>query len=213
MCGLRGPRRGSFRSAALPDLELRRGSGRGRRLPLRMSVRWSSLRRGRRRRKRRCFICTTASGRSGGTILVTGEGVHPQHGQWLSPTSQAGLPLSPLLPSKPPDDALLAVVLVKLFDDRQLAVTPDLIEYLLPRIERSFAGAQAVVANLDRMALARRRPVNVRLAMEFLHHPKQIVSSGTLSGHWFAGFQAAAFCHRFGLLSGDAGSPLRKRAC
>jgi chromosomal replication initiation ATPase DnaA len=66
----------------------------------------------------------------------------------------------------PPDDALLAAVLVKLFDDRQLEVAPGVIEYLLPRIERSFDGAQAAVGRLDRAALARRRQVTQRLAAE-----------------------------------------------
>ena len=41
-----------------------------------------------------------------------------------------------------PDDALLGAVLVKLFADRQLRISEDLIAYLLPRIERSFAAAQ-----------------------------------------------------------------------
>ena len=67
-----------------------------------------------------------------------------------------------------PDDALLGAVLVKLFADRQLAVAPDLVEYLVPRIERSFAAAEAVVAALDRAGLARRRPVTARLAAEVL---------------------------------------------
>ena len=65
---------------------------------------------------------------------------------------------------EPPDDALLAAVLVKLFADRQLAVAPDLIQYLLARIDRSFAAAEAVVAALDRAGLARHRPITARLA-------------------------------------------------
>ena len=69
---------------------------------------------------------------------------------------------------EPPDDALLGAVLVKLFADRQLAVAPDLVQYLVPRIERSFAAAEAVVAALDRAGLARRRPVTARLAAEVL---------------------------------------------
>ena len=69
---------------------------------------------------------------------------------------------------EPPDDALLGAVLVKLFADRQLAVAPDLVQYLVPRIDRSFAAAEAVVAALDRAGLARHRPVTARLAAEVL---------------------------------------------
>jgi chromosomal replication initiation ATPase DnaA len=78
------------------------------------------------------------------------------------------LAATPVARLEPPDDALLGAVLVKLFADRQLGVAPDLVDYLVPRIERSFAAAEAVVAALDRAGLARRRPVTARLAAELL---------------------------------------------
>jgi len=68
----------------------------------------------------------------------------------------------------PPDDALLAAVLVKLFNDCQIRIQPALIDYLLPRMERSLAQARALVALLDRRALALGRPVNRALAQEIL---------------------------------------------
>jgi len=67
-----------------------------------------------------------------------------------------------------PDDALLSALLVKLFADRQIGVSPDLIAFLLPRIERSFAAARAMVAALDRAGLSRRRAITPRLAGEVL---------------------------------------------
>ena len=60
-----------------------------------------------------------------------------------------------------PDDALLSAVLVKLLADRQL---PDLIPYLLARMDRSFAEANRIVDLLDRTSLARKRPVTRALA-------------------------------------------------
>jgi chromosomal replication initiation ATPase DnaA len=63
-----------------------------------------------------------------------------------------------------PDDALLAALLVKLFDDRQLAVSEGVISYLVRHMERSFAAARAVVEALDRHSLRDRRPVTVALA-------------------------------------------------
>ena len=54
-----------------------------------------------------------------------------------------------------PDDELIAALLVKLFADRKLSVSPDLISFLLLRMERSFAAAQDAVARLDRAALGR----------------------------------------------------------
>lgn len=67
-----------------------------------------------------------------------------------------------------PDDALLAGVLVKLFDDRQLRVGEPLIAYLTSRIERSIAIARDVVAALDRSSLSGKRPITVPLATQVL---------------------------------------------
>jgi DnaA regulatory inactivator Hda len=58
-----------------------------------------------------------------------------------------------------PDDELLRRVLVKLFADRQLALDPQVIDYLAVRMERSLAAAAAVVDVLDRTALAEGRPI------------------------------------------------------
>jgi len=74
----------------------------------------------------------------------------------------------PTVTLEPPDDALLRAVLVKLFADRQLAVDEELIGYVAPRIERSFAAARAIVDALDREALHQRRDVNRALAVEIL---------------------------------------------
>lgn len=53
-----------------------------------------------------------------------------------------------------PDDRLMAAVLVKLAADRQMALTPALVAYILPRIERSLAAARDMVLALDAEALA-----------------------------------------------------------
>lgn len=68
----------------------------------------------------------------------------------------------------PPDDPLLAALLVKLFTDRQISVGPELIPYLVLRMDRSAAGVQALVATLDREALRLKRPITRRLAAEVL---------------------------------------------
>lgn len=67
-----------------------------------------------------------------------------------------------------PDDALLSAVLAKLFADRQLAPKPDVISYLIRRIDRSFAAAGDIVARLDAVSLARKKPVTRTLAAEVL---------------------------------------------
>jgi len=70
-----------------------------------------------------------------------------------------------------PDDALLRALIVKLAADRQLAVDEALVNYLVNRIERSFAGARAAVTLLDREAMRQQRPVTRALAAELFRAP------------------------------------------
>lgn len=67
-----------------------------------------------------------------------------------------------------PDDDLLSRVIRKLFSDRQLSVDPSVIEYLGRRMERSFAAAGRLVAELDSAALEERRPITRQLAASVL---------------------------------------------
>jgi chromosomal replication initiation ATPase DnaA len=63
-----------------------------------------------------------------------------------------------------PDDALIGALLVKLFADRQLRPSAEVIPYLVARMERSFDAARALVAALDARALAEGRAVSIALA-------------------------------------------------
>lgn len=63
-----------------------------------------------------------------------------------------------------PDDALLRVLIVKLFADRQIAVEPPIIDYLLMRMERSMDDARRLVAEVDRQSLMAKRAVTRAIA-------------------------------------------------
>lgn len=67
-----------------------------------------------------------------------------------------------------PDDALLGAVLMKQFQDRQLAPKPDALAYLLTHMERSFDATRRIVAAIDATALAERRPITRALAARVL---------------------------------------------
>ena len=54
----------------------------------------------------------------------------------------------------PPEESLLRALLLRLLADRQLAVRPDLQDWLLLRLPRSPAALREAVARLDRAALA-----------------------------------------------------------
>ena len=58
--------------------------------------------------------------------------------------------------------------MAKLFRDRQLQVGVEVVDYVLPRMERSLSAAQALGAALDRAALAGQRPITVALARTVL---------------------------------------------
>lgn len=68
----------------------------------------------------------------------------------------------------PPDDALIAALLVKLFADRQVRVDAGVIDYLVPRMRRSFDAARRLVGRLDDTALAARQPIGLALARTVL---------------------------------------------
>jgi DnaA regulatory inactivator Hda len=73
-----------------------------------------------------------------------------------------------------PDDALLEAVLGKHFSDRQLKIDGAVVAYMVARMERSFAAAATLVAEVDAAALAARRNVTIpliRRVMEARQHP------------------------------------------
>ena len=67
-----------------------------------------------------------------------------------------------------PDDRLLAGLLVKLFTDRQLKVTQEVLDYTIVRMERSFAAARHLVEVADRAALAAQRSITIPLMRDIL---------------------------------------------
>ena len=81
---------------------------------------------------------------------------------------QSRLRLAHLVELSEPDDELLSAIIVKLFADRQLEVSPQMVSYLVDRMERSMEAAGRLVAWLDREALARGSRINRSLAAEAL---------------------------------------------
>lgn len=103
----------------------------------------------------------------GGHVLLVAR-MAPARWPVVLPDLKSRLSALPAVEIGPPDDTLLAAVLVKLFADRQLAVGTEVIAYLAQRMERSFETARRIVAALDREALAAHRRVALPLAREVL---------------------------------------------
>jgi chromosomal replication initiation ATPase DnaA len=103
----------------------------------------------------------------GRSLLVTMRTPPAQH-DFALPDLASRLRAAPAAPIQAPDDTLLASLLVKLFADRQLQVNVDVIQYILPRMERSFAAAHDIVARADALALAEKRNIAVPLIRDIL---------------------------------------------
>jgi len=67
-----------------------------------------------------------------------------------------------------PDDALLSAVLIKQFNDRQIQISPSLIEFILKRITRSMASIGSFVEELDRTVLKLGKSANRAIISEVL---------------------------------------------
>lgn len=75
-----------------------------------------------------------------------------------------------------PDDAMLADVLMAHAEQRRLALGDGAVSYLAPRIERSWAAAEEIMAAIDRLSLERQVPATMsvwRDALEAIHGPEQ----------------------------------------
>ena len=75
---------------------------------------------------------------------------------------------SPLVAIEEPDMPLMAGLVEKLIHARGLVARPDVIRYIVPRIERSYVGVGRIVDALDEAALARRKPITMAVAREAL---------------------------------------------
>lgn len=112
----------------------------------------------------------------GGHLLLTGRQA-PARWPVRLPDLRSRLAAMPAVALEEPDDALIEAVLIKLFADRQLRVGPEVVGFLLPRIERSFSAARDTVEAVDRAALAARRQITVPLVSRVLRE-RQAADAG-----------------------------------
>ena len=90
------------------------------------------------------------------------------HVPFALPDLASRLRAAPAAAIHAPDDSLLSAILVKLFADRQLQVGQDVISYIVPRMERSFAAATDIVDRADKIALAEKKNIGVGLMRQVM---------------------------------------------
>lgn len=101
------------------------------------------------------------------TMLITMR-TAPGQIAFALPDLSSRLRAAPVAEIRPPDDVLLAALLVKLFADRQLSIGTDVLSYVLPRMTRSFSAAHDIVGRADHLALSEKKPVTVPLMRRVL---------------------------------------------
>ena len=103
--------------------------------------------------------------RSGRPVLMTARREPPE---WPLRTEDARsrVRLATSLFVSAPDDALLSQLFIKLFTDRQIAVEPGLVSYLVKRMERAPDEVVALVDVMDRIALSRGSAVTRSVATQ-----------------------------------------------
>lgn len=103
----------------------------------------------------------------GAYLLLTGIGLP---GYWPAqlPDLSSRIKALHFVEIAPPDDGLLGAVLLKLFDDRQLIVSHEIVAYLTPRIERSTDAARRIVAAIDEAAMVQKRRITLPFVRDVL---------------------------------------------
>ena len=123
----------------------------------------------------RLFHIVNAALQSETWTLITARAA-PDAWGLRTPDLLSRLRLAPIVRLSAPDEELTEAVLFKLFSDRQLMVEPRVVAYIALRIERSLAAARAIVAALDREALAQGRRVTRAMAAKFLREGEEELS-------------------------------------
>lgn len=113
------------------------------------------------------FHLLNAARRASAAVLITSR-TAPEQWRVTTPDLLSRLRLAPAVRVEAPDDALLHSLIAKLFRDRQISVETNVVDYLVRRIERSFAAASDIVARLDEDALSAGRSITRARAAQIL---------------------------------------------
>lgn len=104
----------------------------------------------------------------GGFILFTSQQA-PARMMFSLPDLQSRLNIIPSIEICEPDDEMLSALIVKLFSDRQLCINPELINYMLKNMQRSFSYCNQLVAEIDNISLARKRAITTNIIREAIN--------------------------------------------
>jgi chromosomal replication initiation ATPase DnaA len=114
------------------------------------------------------FHLLNLTAETGGHLLLTAA-EPPARWPVSLPDLRSRLAALPVAEITHPDETLMQMIVVKLFADRQVSVSPEVVRYLARHLERSFGAVRDVVERLDRLALSRGRAITQVLAREAIN--------------------------------------------
>ena len=95
----------------------------------------------------------------------------PNHMHFMLKDLQSRLKMLPAVAIKEPDDVMLQMLIVKLFNDRQLRITPEILNYICLHARRSFGYICDLVPELDALSMAYQKSIDfelIEMAIEVL---------------------------------------------
>lgn len=113
------------------------------------------------------FHVLNAVRESGGTLLLTSILV-PAQLSWQLADLCSRVKAVSYAELGDPDEAALRTLMFKLFSDKQLRMPEEVVEYLLPRMERSYAAVHFWVETLDALALKERRKITIPMVRQIV---------------------------------------------
>ncbi len=105
----------------------------------------------------------------GGFILFTSN-TAPARLPIKLPDLSSRLKMIPSISINEPDDELLSALIIKLFMDRQITVSRDVINYILVNMHRSFHYAHKLVEEIDNISLSYKRAVSIPIVKEAINN-------------------------------------------
>ena len=67
-----------------------------------------------------------------------------------------------------PDDELMKLVLIKIFNDKQLLINPNVINFLKSRLERSYKSINDFIEKIDKFSLERGKKITIALINDLI---------------------------------------------
>jgi len=69
---------------------------------------------------------------------------------------------------KEPDDQLMKLILIKILNDKQLKINPNVIDFLVSRLERSYESINLFIEKIDKFSLEKSKKISIPLISDLL---------------------------------------------